>query len=210
MHVLDHAARIAERDDCQGDDRAVLVFAALTHDFAKADTTQLREKDGRLRWTAYGHEAAAGPSARRFLERIGIKSTIIEQVARLVENHLAHSSIGLEVTPRAVRRLALRLAPASIMQLIRLIEADASGRPPRQPGLPESAARIREVASAQAVEQEPQAPLILGRHVLPFFGGRAGPHIGEVTRAAYEAQMDGAFATEQEGQRWVEEFLGRK
>jgi len=210
MHVVDAAARIAERDRCQSDDRAVLLFAALTHDFAKADTTELREKDGRLRWTAYGHEPAAGPAARRFLERIGIKSAIVDQVVPLVVNHLAHSSIGPEVTPRAVRRLAMRLAPASILQLIRLIEADASGRPPRLPGLPDSAARIREAALAQSVVERPQPPLILGRHVLRYFGGQPGKHIGEVTRAAYEAQADGAFSTEEEALAWLEAHLSKQ
>lgn len=209
-HVVDCAARIAGRDHCAGDDRAVLLFAALTHDFAKADTTELREKDGRLRWTAYGHEAAAGPLARRFLERIGIKDAIVEQVVPLVEHHLAHSSIGPEVTARAVRRLAMRLAPASITQLIRLIEADASGRPPRPSGLPDSAARIREAAAAHAVEERPQPPLILGRHVLPYFEEKPGRHIGEVTRAAYEAQADGAFSSEPEALRWLEKYLNRQ
>lgn len=210
MLVLNAAAAIAQRDHCEGDDRAVLIFAALTHDFAKADTTELREKDGALRWTAYGHEPAAGPAARRFLERIGIKNAIVEQVVPLVENHLAHSHIGMEVTPRAVRRLAMRLAPASITQLVRLIEADASGRPPQPPELPESAARIRDVAAAQAVGEKPQAPLILGRHVLPYFGGRAGKHIGEVTRTAYEAQADGAFSTESEALAWLEQYFSGK
>ncbi len=207
MHVLNAAARIAERDHCEGDDRAVLLFAALTHDFAKADTTELREKDGMLRLTAYGHEPAAGPAARRFLERIGIKEAIIEQVVPLVEHHLAHAHIGSDVTARAVRRLAMRLAPASITQLVRLIEADASGRPPRPPGLPDSAARVRDLAAAQAVAEKPQAPLILGRHVLPYFGNRPGPHIGEVTRAAYEAQADGAFSTEEEALCWLESYI---
>ena len=74
----------------------------------------------------------AGRWRASFLDRIGIKSAIVDQVVPLVENHLAHSSIGMDVTPRAVRRLAVRLAPASIAQLMRLIEADASGRPPRE------------------------------------------------------------------------------
>jgi tRNA nucleotidyltransferase (CCA-adding enzyme) len=207
MHVLNAAARIADRDDCQGDDRAVLMFAALTHDFAKADTTELREKDGALRWTAYGHEPAGGPVARSFLQRIGIKSAIVDQVVPLVENHLAHSHIGMDVTPRAVRRLAMRLAPASIKQLVRLIEADASGRPPQPPGLPDSAARIRDLAAAQAVAEQPQPPLILGRHVLPYFNQQAGRHIGEVTRAAYEAQADGAFSNEQEALAWLDQYM---
>jgi tRNA nucleotidyltransferase (CCA-adding enzyme) len=207
MHVLNYAAGIAERDHCEGDDRAVLLFAALTHDFAKADTTQLREVDGRLRWTAYGHEPAAGPAARSFLERIGIKPAIIDEVAKLVEHHLAHASIGPEVTPRAVRRLALRLAPASIKQLLRLIEADASGRPPRAPGLPDSAARIRDTAAEQAVAEQPQPPIILGRHVLPYFDNRPGKHIGQVTHAAYEAQLDGAFSTEAEALAWLKHYI---
>src|SRR5579883_918776 len=207
MHVVNYAARIAERDRCEGDDRAVLLFAALTHDFAKPDTTELREVDGRLRWTAYGHEPAAGPAARRFLERIGIKPAIVDQVVPLVENHLAHASIGHDVTPRAVRRLAMRLAPASINQLMRLIEADASGRPPRPPGLPDSAARIRDIAAAQAVAEKPQPPFILGRHVLPYFGNQSGKHIGQVTRAAYEAQADGAFSTEEEALAWLDSYI---
>ena len=210
MHVVDCATQIAERDHCRSDDRAVLLFAALTHDFAKADTTELREKNGRLRWTAYGHEAAAGPLARRFLERIGIKEAIVAQVVPLVEHHLAHSSIGPEATPRAVRRLAVRLAPASITQLIRLIEADASGRPPRPPGLPDSAARLRVMAQVQSVEEKPQPPLLLGRHVLPYFSNQPGKHIGEVTRAAYEAQADGAFSSEEEALVWLERYLSKK
>jgi tRNA nucleotidyltransferase (CCA-adding enzyme) len=210
MHVVNAAARLAERDGLEGDDRAVLLFAALTHDFAKADTTELREREGKLRWTSWGHEPAGGPAARKFLERIGIKSAIVDQVQPLVENHLVHSAIGKDVTARAVRRLAMRLAPASITQLVRLIEADCSGRPPLPPGLPDGAVRIREMASAQAVEEHPQPPLILGRHVLPYFAERPGKHIGEVTRAAYEAQADGAFSTQEEAMKWLDDYMAQR
>jgi tRNA nucleotidyltransferase (CCA-adding enzyme) len=207
MLVVDAAADLAVRQHLEGDERAVLLFAALSHDFAKATTTSLRERDGRLRWTSWGHEAAGGPVARAFLSRIGIKSAIVEQVVPLVENHLAHSSIGRDVTPRAVRRLAMRLHPASIAQLLRLIEADHSARPPLPGGLPEGAVLIREMAHQQAVEEKPQAPLILGRHVLPYFDNQPGQHIGQVTRAAYEAQADGAFSTEAEALQWLEQYM---
>lgn len=207
MFVLDQAARIAARDLLDSDARATLLFASLTHDFAKPPTTERREKDGRLRWTSWGHEAAGGPMARRFLERIGIKSAIVDQVVPLVENHLAHHSIGQEITPRAVRRLAIRLAPASIAQLIRVIEADASGRPPLKPGLPPAAGRILSAAEAEAVHSRPQPPLILGRHVLPYFNDRPGVHIGEVTNAGYEAQADGAFSNEEEALRWLQSYM---
>jgi tRNA nucleotidyltransferase (CCA-adding enzyme) len=205
--VLDAAARIAVRDRLEGDDRAVLLFAALAHDFAKATTTALREKDGALRWTSYGHEIDGGPMARGFLERIGIKAAIVDQVQPLTENHMVASGVGADPTPRAVRRLAMRLAPASIAQLLRLIEADASGRPPLPPGLPPAAARIRELAEAQAVTEGPQPPLILGRHVLPYFHGEPGPHIGEVVRAAAEAQADGEFSNPAEALAWLETHM---
>jgi tRNA nucleotidyltransferase (CCA-adding enzyme) len=210
MLVVDAAAKIAARDLLNDDERAVLLFSALTHDFAKAGTTALRERNGALRWTAYGHEAAGGPLARTFLERIGIKPAIVDQVVPLVENHLAHSTLRNDVTPRTVRRLALRLAPANITQLLRLIEADHSGRPPLPAGLPESAERIRDMAAAQAVATKPQPALILGRHVLPFFDNRPGPHIGEVTKAAYEAQTDGAFSTEEEALHLLRDFMAAR
>jgi tRNA nucleotidyltransferase (CCA-adding enzyme) len=205
--VLDAAARIAERDGLEGDDRAVLLFGALCHDLAKATTTVLRERGGRLRWTSFGHEQDGVPMARAFLTRIGIKAAIIEQVEPLVENHMIASSIGREPSERAVRRLAQRLYPATIAQLLRVIEADYSGRPPLPQGLPESAVRIKELADAQAVCQGPPAPLLLGRHVLPYFGGTPGPHIGRVTAAAYEAQLDGEFSTEDEARAWLEAYM---
>jgi len=208
MLVVDAAASIATRENLEGDHRAVLLFAALSHDFAKATTTMMREREGTLRWTSWGHEAEGGPMARAFLDRIGIKSAITDRVVPMVENHLASSSIGRDTTPRAVRRLAMRLAPATITDLLRLIEADHSGRPPLPAGLPEGAIRIREMAQAQEVDHGPQPPLVLGRHVMPYFGDQPGKHIGEVTAAAYEAQADGAFSNLEEGLQWLEVYMG--
>jgi len=207
MLVVDAAARIAEREALMGDARAVLLFSALAHDFAKPPTTQLRERDGRMRWSSWGHEAAGGPMARVFLQRICIKTSIVEQVVPLVENHLAASTLGRDVSSRAVRRLAMRLAPASIDQLLLLIEADHSGRPPLPGGLPENAIRIRNEAQRNAVSQGPPQALILGRHVIPYFDGKPGKHIGEVTDAAYQAQLDGEFSDDAGAMIWLKHFL---
>ena len=71
--------------------------------------------------------------------------------------------------------------------------------------------RLRDVAASQSVSDTPQPALILGRHVLPYFEGEAGSHIGQVTRAAYEAQSDGEFSTEQEALAWLERYMaGRR
>lgn len=211
MLVLNAAAKVAEREGLGDDERAILLFSALCHDFAKPKTTQLRERDGRMRWSSWGHEPEGGPMARAFLERIHIKAFVVDRVVPLVENHLAHSSLAKgEVTPRAVRRLAMRLAPASIEQLTLLVEADHSGRPPLEPGLPPGMVRLRDAAREQAVERGPQAPILLGRHILPYFEGKAGRHIGEVTSAAYEAQADGAFSDEAGALVWLAEYIARR
>jgi tRNA nucleotidyltransferase (CCA-adding enzyme) len=211
MLVVNAAAAIAEREGLEDDARALLIFSALCHDFAKPKTTMLRERDGRMRWSSWNHEPEGGPMTRDFLQRIHIKAAIVDQAVPLVENHLAHSTMAKgPVTARAVRRLAMRLAPASIEQLVLLIEADHSGRPPLPAGLPPGAIRIRDAAREQAVERGPQAPLILGRHVLPYYDDRPGKHIGEVTAAAYEAQADGAFSDQAGALAWLEEFMLRE
>jgi tRNA nucleotidyltransferase (CCA-adding enzyme) len=101
----------------------------------------------------------------------------------------------------------MRLHPATVSQLVRLIEADYSGRPPLPAGLPEGAARLKQIAEAQDVVEGPQPPFILGRHVLPYFDNRPGKHIGEITAAAYEAQADGEFSSEEEALRWLDQYM---
>ncbi len=53
---------------------------------------------------------------------------------------------------------------------------------------------FRDRAHALGVEQSAPAPLLLGRHLLAL-GLEPGPRIGEVLKAVYERQLDGAFDT---------------
>ena len=211
-HVLNYAARVANREGLTGDERAVLIFSSLCHDFAKATCTVRKVlPNGDFRWTAHGHEKAGGPLARRFLESIGIKESIIVQVVALVENHLAHAAFddysedNAEHTrwKRIVRRLANRLAPSSIRMLCYLIESDASGRPPALTGFPEPAKLMLNLSAMENVENNPQTPLIQGRDVLHYFNGVAGPWIGVIVKSAREAQDDGEFSTREEAEEWV-------
>jgi tRNA nucleotidyltransferase (CCA-adding enzyme) len=51
-----------------------------------------------------------------------------------------------------------------------------------------------ERARSLGVEHAPPAPLLLGRHVLAL-GVPPGPRVGEILRAIYERQLDGAIVT---------------
>lgn len=212
--VMDAMARIAEREGIAGDDRAVLMFAALTHDLAKAHfadggTTLLRDKAGTLRWTSYGHEQAGGPLAAEFLGSIGIKAEIIDRVVPLVENHLAHVHLtaGGVIERAGLRRLADRLAPATIRELVLLIEADQSGRPPLPGGLPQAAQQMLDLAMAEGIAGGPPPRLVQGRDVLPYYKGNSGPHIGAAVAAAYQAYLAGAFSDREGAAAWLSGYL---
>ena len=152
-HVLDAAAEIAEREALDPRERAVLMFAALTHDLGKPATTVLREKrDGSKRWTSYGHDRAGVPIARQFLEGIGMPEELIREVTPLVEHHMAYRAFSdPNAGTRTVRRLAWQLAPATLRRLGLLIEADHAGRPPLPPQVPEPARRMLVLAGEAGV-----------------------------------------------------------
>lgn len=206
VEVLRAAGEIARREGLEGDDKAVLLFAALTHDLGKITTTK-RNEEGRL--TAHGHEGESAVMAEEFLTSIGIKRSIIDRVVPLVANHLAHAhmeSANGTGKKRVVRRLAKRLFPASIDELLLLIEADHSGRPPLPKGLPESAKKIKELADELGVQEEPQKPLIMGRHLIAE-GLIPGKDFAPILTAMAQAQEDGIFTNEEEGVLFLRNYL---
>lgn len=151
-HVVDAASRIAEREGLGPEERRTLLYAALTHDFGKPRTTQQREVRGRLRWTSREHDRVGVPLAEQFLQRIGEEETLIRRVLRLVEYHMAYIWFtDRNAGSRTVRRLASRLAPATMRDLALVIEADHSGRPPLPPRLPEAAERMVQLAEKQGI-----------------------------------------------------------
>jgi len=138
------------------------------------------------------------------LERIGCPPSIIEAVLPLVREHLIHPQ--RDISPRLVRRLAFRLAPATIEQLRHLVETDMNGRPPLAGGLPDAVCRLGEIANELKWDLEQPRPLILGRHLIAL--GRA-PDIWfrDVLRACFEAQLEGNATTLEDGRQFLEEHL---
>jgi tRNA nucleotidyltransferase (CCA-adding enzyme) len=170
--------------------RGVWMLATLAHDFGKPSTTREEGREGRCRIVSPGHEQAGGPIAAAFLARIGAPNEVLARVVPLVINHLAHLQAG---TDRAVRRLALRLVPETLEALCVVMSADALGRPPRPAVVPHTITQLLERATALRLKREPPKPLLLGRHLLKR-GMRPGKDVGRITRAAFEAQLDGEFS----------------
>ncbi|PTX91821.1 polynucleotide adenylyltransferase [Opitutus sp. ER46] len=183
--------------------RRLLMLAVLAHDFGKPATTARAEKRGAMRWVSPGHEAAGAAPTRAFLRRIGAPFELDDPVSALVVNHLAHQHGQAEFSDSAVRRLARKLAPATIDDLAVVMRSDANGRPPIQ--TPETHRRIDElVTRAHALQLADAAPkpILLGRHLLAL-GMKPGPEMKPILDAAFEAQLDGAFGDEAGATAWA-------
>ena len=197
--VVDQAARIAVRDGLQGRERAVLLFAALCHDLGKPPSTAVI--DGHIR--SYGHAERVDIVAS-FLDKVGAPKELATRVAELVRYHLSH--LQFDGSPRHVRRLSRRLEEAgeTLRMLARVVEADASGRPPLPRELPAEMQQMLATAERLQLAEQGPRPILLGRHLLSL-GIQPGPRMGQILKTAYEAQLDGAFSTLEDGVRWLTE-----
>jgi tRNA nucleotidyltransferase (CCA-adding enzyme) len=205
-HCLDALASLPEWRSAAPARRRLLSFAVLAHDFGKPATTQHTERRGTLRWVSPGHEGAGGPLADSFLRRIGAPLGLDAPVRSLVIHHLAHHHGGSgDFSDTQVRRLARKLAPATIDDLAVVMEADSMGRPPLSSAeILALIGRLRARAASLALEAAAPRPIIQGRHLVAL-GRRPGPDFKPVLDAAFEAQLDGAFADEAGGLAWIRE-----
>ncbi len=207
-HCLDALVGLPAWKDGSPATRRALALAVLAHDFGKAVTTHQAERRGRVRWISPGHEAAGGPLAESFLLRIGAPREIAAHVVPLVVNHLAHHHQGQPtLRDTAVRRLARRIAPASLDDLLAVMTSDHLGRPPLvSPEAERHIGTLRAAARRLAVEHEAPRPIVLGRHLITL-GVKPGPHFGPALEAAFESQLDGAFHDEAGGLEWMRNYL---
>lgn len=201
LMVVDEAARLRcgnEKSDL------ILLFAALCHDFGKPTTTIW--KDGH--WRSPAHDVEGMEPTERFLRRLTDEAHLIEQVCLLVREHLRPAMLYNErnqVTPGAIRRLALRV---SIPDLLRLAEADHFGRTTPDAlarEFPAKAWLLDQAARLQVRDEKPR-PLLQGRHLLRL-GMKPGPQMGALLQQAFALQLDGVLNDIQEAEQWARQRL---
>lgn len=179
-----------------GEHRTMLMLTALLHDCGKYRTTQ--KVDGKI--TTYGHQQEGSWISEIFLSRIGAPHRFAERVSPLVREHMAHVFMK-QVTPRGVRRLALRLKPATIQDWIALVYSDQAGRGHNSGKLPKAAREIMWESKRLNVTDKGPEPIMMGRHLLGII--KPGPEMGELLETAFQAQLDGAFKTVSEGLQFI-------
>jgi tRNA nucleotidyltransferase (CCA-adding enzyme) len=191
LQVIDQArGRI---DDLPRPKQLAVMLGALCHDLGKPATTAFL--DGRIR--SIDHEEQGVAPTLSFLDRIQLHSIdgydVRGQTAGLVAQHLKPGmwfKTRDEVGDGAFRRLAQKV---DLELLARLAKSDCLGR---EPGVFACDAMdwFLERARALGVEHRPPPPILLGRHLLAL-GMAPGPQVGELLRAVYERQLDGAIGS---------------
>ena len=175
--------------------RMTVMLGAVCHDLGKPSTTAVI--DGRIR--SLDHEEAGVAPATSVLDRLNIHTIdgfdVRQQVLGLVANHLKPGMLHKApvVGDGAFRRLAQKV---DLELLARLARADCRGRT----GDFDCSAMdwFIERARRLGVEHQAPKPLVLGRHLLDL-GIPAGPSMGAILKQIYDLQLDGAFATMDEG-----------
>jgi tRNA nucleotidyltransferase (CCA-adding enzyme) len=207
--VLDRARELI--DDLPYAKQATVMLASLAHDFGKPSTTEFLEG----RWRSRGHEEAGVLPTKKFLDRLNIHTLdgydVRAQVIALVREHLKPGEFFKkrdEVGDGAFRRLARR---CELDLLYRVAKADSLGRNadwvPREKWYDAVAQEwFIQRAKELEVEQQPPAPILLGRHLLEM-GLEPGPRVGEITKAIYEMQLDGRVQTLADAKDIVKKIL---
>jgi tRNA nucleotidyltransferase (CCA-adding enzyme) len=198
-------------DDLPYPKQVTVMLAAVAHDFGKPATTEFLEG----RWRSRGHEEAGVSPTEQFLDRLNIHTLdgydVRAQVIALVREHLKPGEFFKkreEVGDGAFRRLARK---CELDLLYRVAKADSLGRNadwvPREKWYDAAAQEwFIERARKLEVEQQPPAPILLGRHLLEM-GLQPGPRVGEITRAVYEMQLDGRVQTLADAREIVKKIL---
>ena len=171
---------------------ATVMLGAVCHDLGKPTTTA--EIDGRIK--SPNHEAMGVEPATKILDRLNVNTIdgfdVRAQVIGLVTEHLRPMAFYKSrdtVTDGAFRRLAQKV---DLELLVRFARADCTGRTGEFDcsGIEWFFDRARSLG----VEHKPPAPILLGRHLIDL-GVEPGPRMGEILRAVYELQLDGAVTT---------------
>jgi tRNA nucleotidyltransferase (CCA-adding enzyme) len=191
LQVVDQAR--TRVDDLPRPQRLAVMLAAICHDFGKPATTAYL--DGRIR--SIDHEEQGVAPAARFLDRLNVHSfdgyDVRAQVLGMTAQHLKPGmwfKAKQEVGDGAFRRLAQKV---DLELLARLAKSDCLGREPGQFNC-DAMDWFLDRARALGVEHRPPSAILLGRHLIQL-GVQPGPRMGEILKAVYEQQLDGAVAS---------------
>lgn len=212
--VCDAAAQLADEQQLSTQERVILLFAALCHDFGKAISTY---QDSQGVWRSPLHVKKGKPIIKRFLSNMKPPNWLLENVVPLCSNHMIYQGVPRieNPTPSMLRKLSEQLEPSNINLWSLLCTADKIGRERKKKE--KNASSVASFASSpfrfwlekarkMQIDTQKPKPLLQGRDLLPW-GIAAGPQMGEILKQAWEAQLDGAFTDAESAKQWLIQYL---
>lgn len=203
--AADVASRIIRREKLGRDQSLTVMLAALCHDMGKPRVTALNKDTGRIRSPEHAREGVE--LAHSFMKGLHISGDIQKKVERIVFDHMFLPEAS-RAKDAAIRRLAKRLAPATIQELIWVTEADFCGRTLENPDT-SLIDLFQKRADDLAVTESAVEPFIKGRDLLEF-GIKPGKEMGDILQQLENAQLDGQFLTREEGLQYYHEHIAQK
>ncbi len=207
---LAHLDKILDITKIDGVEKIILVMSVLMHDIAKPYTTEEKMKRGRMTITSEGHEALGGKMCLDVLPKWGFHTELIYPIANLVANHLA--GVNISTIPsqsgkvKSVKKLSRRLYPATIQQLLYVMEADTNGRGGNEYKDPTGATDLHEISTEIDVKDKQYEYILMGRHLIEA-GLKPSTLFGDILRKASLAQEDGQFNTIDGAKEWLAQHL---
>jgi tRNA nucleotidyltransferase (CCA-adding enzyme) len=193
LMVVDEAAKIVREQALDDEAALMIMLSTLCHDLGKITTTTF--EDGHVK--AHGHEQAGERPTQEFLDSIGMAGSgnaSRNKILQLVREHMMPGQLfrtqeagSRPVSDGSIRRLATRIAPATIEELVSVAEADHRGRGPflqdsgelEMPGPSESGPWLLERAQVIGAEAGKPADVLMGRDLIDL-GYKPGKYFGRI------------------------------
>lgn len=204
---------IIDREKISGDEKVILIMSILLHDIAKPHTTKEEMKKGRMTITSNGHEEMGKEVEISFLQKIGFHDKFNQPIGNIISTHLSGVHISqIEKTSskhKFVKKLSRKLTPATIKQLIYVMEADTNGRGKEAQTEPTGSRDILEIASQLSVTEKEYKYLLMGRHLIEA-GLKPSVEFGSIIKKSYEAQENGEFSDIEGAKNWLSKIISIK
>jgi len=208
LMTVDESAKIIRKENLESDKALTVLLGSLCHDLGKPKVTEYI--DGHIK--SHGHEQAGEEPTKKFLTTIGIDNLTRDKVIKLVTNHLIPTMFYIEevirdnkISDGAIRRLAQKIHPATIQELVYVSEADHLGRGSFDPEIKDqlllpvdqflAGAWLLKRARKLEVESSRPADLTRGRDWINR-GYEPGPNIGKLIKLSNDLRDEKNFSKE--------------
>jgi len=146
-----------------------------------------------------GHAEEGLELCKEALLRITNETNLISEVLNLIKHHMRPYDLMKNLNTNLVRRLAVKV---DFEKLMKIHKADQLGR-----GVPKDISYIDDMLFVYNEVKNEIKPIIRGKDLIAL-GLTPGKHFGYIIKKAFEAQLDGAFNTVEDGITWLTELKG--